>query len=147
MSGIVGIVNFDGAPIDRDLLSRMTEFMSFRGPDAQGIWIDGSIGLGHTTLRTTWAAETENQPLTLDGKVWLTADVRLDAREELLKKLQDKLDRSLTRERIPSDAELILFAYEVWGEECLKHLIGDFVFAIWDGGAQRLFCARDHFGV
>jgi asparagine synthase (glutamine-hydrolysing) len=147
MSGIVGIMNLDGAPINRDLLSRMIEFVSFRGPDAQEFWIEGNVGLGHTLLRTTWEAETENQPLTVDGKVWITADARIDAREELIKKLQGKLGRSLTSERTPSDAELILFAYEVWAEECIEHLIGDFAFAVWDRRSQRLFCARDHFGV
>jgi asparagine synthase (glutamine-hydrolysing) len=147
MSGIAGIMNLNGEPIDGDLLGRMTEFMSSRGPDAQKIWIDGNIGLGHTMLRTTFESETENQPLTIDRKVWLTADARIDDREALIEKLQDKLGRSLTRERIPNDAELILFAYEGWGAECVKHLIGDFAFAIWDTRSQRLFCARDHFGV
>jgi asparagine synthase (glutamine-hydrolysing) len=69
MSGIVGMVNLDGAPVDRELLSRMTNFMSVSGPDAQNIWIDGNIGLGHTLLRTTWEAESEHQPVTLDCRV------------------------------------------------------------------------------
>jgi len=125
----------------------MTESMSSRGPDAQEIWTDERVGFGHSMLRTTWESETETQPLTLDRKVWLTADARIDGREELIAKLQPKLNRSLTRERVPNDAELILCAYEVWGEKCLNHLIGDFAFAIWDGRTQRLFCARDHFGV
>ena len=46
-----------------------------------------------------------------------------------------------------TDAEVILQAYEKWGDDCVKHLIGDFAFAIWDDREQRLFCARDHFGV
>jgi asparagine synthase (glutamine-hydrolysing) len=143
MSGIVGIINLDGAPVDRDLLSRMTDYMAFRGPDAQEICFDGNIGLGHTMLRTTCEAENEKQPVTLDGKVWLTADARIDGREELIKKLQAKL----TTKESPNDAELILYAYEAWGEDCLKHLIGDFAFAIWDSRSKSLFCARDHFGV
>jgi len=145
MSGIVGIVNLDGAPIDRDLLRRMTDYMAFRGPDAREVWIDGNVGLGHAMLRTTWEAETEKQPLTKDGKVWLTADARIDGRRELIEKLEGKLARSLNP--IPNDAELILRAYEVWSEDCVNHLIGDFALAIWDSSARRLFCARDHFGV
>lgn len=157
MSGIVGIINLDGAPVDRDLLRRMTDFMSFRGPDAQETWIDGNVGFGHTMLRTTWEAETETQPLTLDGKVWLTADARIDGRNELIAGLEAKLRTKLqiphgsnghgSESRIPNDAELILFAYQAWGEECVKHLIGDFAFAIWDSRTRQLFCARDHFGV
>ncbi|HJS24654.1 MAG TPA: hypothetical protein VJ751_09885, partial [Pyrinomonadaceae bacterium] len=103
MSGIVGIINFDGAPADRDLLHRMTNYLSFRGPDAQHIWSDGNVGLGHTLLRTTCEAGTEQQPLSLDGKVWLTADARIDARNELIKKLKNP-------KQSPNDAELILYA-------------------------------------
>ncbi len=147
MSGIVGIVNLDGAPVDRDLLARMTDFVAFRGPDTQQFRTHTSAGLGHTMLRTTLEAETEIQPLSFDGEVWLTADARIDARQELVSKLETKLQRSITSERIPNDAELILYAFEAWNEECVKHLIGDFAFAIWDGRARRLFCARDHFGV
>jgi len=69
----------------------------------------------------------------------ITANARLDARDELIAKLS--LHGSFT------DAELILHAYAAWGEECVKHLIGDFAFAIRDSRARRLFCARDHFGV
>ena len=144
MSGIVGIFNVNGAPVDRDLLSRMIDFVSFRGPDAGGSFIDQNvgIGIGHTLLRTSWESEKEQQPFTVDGQTWLTADVRIDARVELIQKLGRKFKPDQT-----TDAELILAAYEVWGEKCVEYLIGDFAFAIWDGRAKRLFCARDHFGV
>lgn len=144
MSGIVGIVNFDGAPIDRDLLTRLTESMTFRGPDSQLIVIDRHAGFGHTMLRTTHEAATETQPITLDGKLWLTADARLDGRDELIEKLT--ASHSLSRSK-PNDAELILFAYNAWQENCVDHLIGDFAFAIWNATTQTIFCARDHFGV
>src|ERR1043166_267023 len=143
MSGILGMVNLDGAPIDRELIWRCTDFLSYRGPNAQQVWIDRNVGLGHTLLRTTYESETESQPITLDGKVWLISDARIDARAELLKDLPS----SLVSKQNPNDAELILYAYEAWGEACIQHLIGDFVFAIWDSRLQRLFCARDHLGV
>ena len=73
----------------------------------------------------------------------LTANARLDGRQELIAKLRGKL----TLKSFPSDEELILHAYEAWGDDCVKHLIGDFAFAIWDSRLQRFFCARDHFGV
>ena len=53
MSGFVGLLNCDGAPVDRALLEQMTGFLKFRGPDAQEIWLDGSVGFGHALLRTT----------------------------------------------------------------------------------------------
>ena len=128
MSGIAGIVNLDGAPVDRELLSRMTKFMAFRGPDGQDTWIDGHAGFGHALLRTSREAEAA---FAAGRDVWITADARIDGCETT----------ELT------DAERILRAYEKWGEECVEHLIGDFAFAIWDKRQRRLFCARDRFGV
>ncbi len=142
MSGIAGIINLDGGPVDRELLWRITRSMSCRGPDAQQIWIDGNAGLGHAMLRSTFEAKTEKQPLSVDGDVWLTADARIDGRSELISALAEKLDTPAS----PNDAELILLAYKAWGEDCVKRLIGDFSFAIWNKREQRLFCARDHFG-
>jgi asparagine synthase (glutamine-hydrolysing) len=151
MSGLAGILNRDATPVQRDLISRMTSSMSFRGPDAQDVWINENIALGHAMFRTTFEADTEQQPVTLDGKVWLTADVRLDGRLELIARLENKLGTSLRTldnlPRQPNDAELILHAYEAWKEDCVKYLLGDFAFAIWDNTLQRLFCARDQLGL
>ncbi len=143
MSGIVGILNLDGAPVDPLLLQRMTEFLGYRGPDAQKIWIAGSVGFGHAALQTAGDSASA-QPASLDGEVWITADARVDARAELTAKLASR------GRQVPagsSDAELILHAYHAWGQACVEHLLGDFAFAIWDGRRRRLFCARDHFGV
>ena len=143
MSGVCGIVHLDGAPVERRLLERMTAFMAFRGPDAQETWCDGAAGLGHTLLRTTFESEHEHQPSSLDGRTWITADARVDARDELRNKLAAK------GRAVPADSTddmLILHAWHAWGEDCVRHLLGDFAFAIWDATAKRLFCARDHFG-
>jgi asparagine synthase (glutamine-hydrolysing) len=153
MSGIVGIFNRDGSPVEHELLKELTGYLSDRGPDAQNFWIDRNIGLGHTTFQTTFEAATETQPQTIDGQRWLVADARIDGRAELLHKLQRKLAHTLqfpsSASNLPplNDAKLILLAYEAWEEDCVKHLIGDFSFALWDGHQRRLFCARDHFGV
>ncbi len=141
MSGIVGILNFDHATVDCDLLRRLTNSLSFRGPDAQQIRIDRYVGFGQAMLRTTREAESEKQPFTIDGKVWLTGDVRLDGRSELMARL------GKTFRTPPNDAELLLRAYRTWKENCVKYLIGDFAFAIWDSTREQLFCARDQLGV
>ena len=146
MSSIVGIVHFDGAPVDRLLLGRMTGFMTFRGPDAQEVRLDGNAGFGHTLLKTTDESEHESQPFTLDGRIWVVADARVDARNDLIAELKaNAKNENLSPET--TDVELILRAYLTWDEDCVKHLIGDFAFAIWDGGKQSLFCGRDHLGV
>jgi asparagine synthase (glutamine-hydrolysing) len=142
MSGFVGIFHLDGGPVDIRLLQRMTGFLAFRGPDAQETWCDGPIGLGHALLRT--AADAGRQPASLDGQVWIAADVRIDARTELIEKL------AASGRELPetiSDAELVLHAYHAWEEACVEHLLGDFAFALWDGRRRKMFCVRDHFGV
>jgi asparagine synthase (glutamine-hydrolysing) len=144
MSGIVGMINLDGSPIDRRLLDGMTGFLGFRGPDAQTTWIDGPVGFGHALLRTTVEAEREQQPCSLDDEVWITADARVDDRANLIAKLAGHGRQNL---RDVPDALLILHAYHVWGQNCVRHLLGDFAFAIWDGRERQLLCARDHFGI
>ncbi len=144
MSGIVGILNGDGQPIDPALLQQMTDSMVFRGPDARDTFCKGYVGFGHALLRTTWKSAKERQPHSLDGKVWITGDIRLDWREDLIDQLRASR-RNLKND--VTDIDLVLHAYQVWGDACLERLSGDFAFAIWDGPQQRLFCARDQFGV
>jgi asparagine synthase (glutamine-hydrolysing) len=144
MSGFAGIVNLDGAPIDRALVERFEEFLHSRGPDNQGQWIEGNVGFVHTLFATTRESLGEQQPMTLDGHSWIVADARVDGREDLIGELSAR-GRECSIER--PDAELILHAYGVWGEACVEHLLGDFAFAIWDAREHKLFCARDHFGV
>jgi len=102
------------------------------------------VGFGHTLFRTTWEARYERQPFTLDQQVWIVADARVDAREDLVRELG--CEHHLAPNQTP-DVELILRAYLKWGEACLDHMIGDFSFAIWNRRSRSLFCARDHFGV
>jgi len=144
MSGIVGMAHSEDRPVDSDLLRRMTNWLSFRGPDAQEIWVDGPVGLGHALLSHASDSERERQPATLDRRTWAVADVRLDARRELVEALRlNGRDVQLSN----ADAQLLLHAYEVWGDGCLDHLLGDFAFAIWDAQRGQLFCACDHFGI
>ena len=145
MSGIVGIYDRSGAPVDRSLLQALAHFLAYRGPDARETWSQGAMGLGHTMLRTTNEAQFERQPASLDGQLWVTADARIDCREELEKKLEQQGRGAAGR--AVTDSGLILRAYAAWGAECVQHLRGDFAFAIWDARKRLLFCARDHFGV
>ncbi len=149
MSGILALWNLDGRPIDRRLLRRLTDVVAHRGPDGTGLWIGeaagapGSVALGHRMLHSTQESLLEQQPL-LDesSRLCLTLDGRVDNRGELKARLRSKgIDL-----RTDTDAELVLRAYDCWGEDCPKHILGDFAFAIWDERDQRLFCARDHEG-
>ncbi len=146
MSGIVGLQNLDGRPADRHEIGRMVDRMAYRGPDGSAVWCEGPVGLGHLMLHTTRESLHETLPLALPNGLAITADARIDNRDELISLLGLK-----PSSRTPvTDSELILAAYEKWGVECPEKLIGDFAFAIWDGTAgtaQRLFCGRDHCGV
>lgn len=147
MSGFVALVNTDGAAVDRTLLSEMTSSLRFRGPDAQNVWCDGCAGLGHAMLRVSLDTPDETQPCSLDQRVWIVGDARIDARSELIARLAGRAKSSECALARCSDVELILHAYAQWGEACPASLIGDFAFAIWDSAQGRLLCARDHFGV
>ncbi|MBS1790775.1 MAG: asparagine synthetase B [Acidobacteria bacterium] len=144
MSGIVGICHSDGRPVDSQLLQRMTDYLAFCGPDAQNFEVFDNVGFGHALLQTTEESLHERQPFSLDGQVWITADARIDARSDLIPRLHSG---GQCVEKTATDAELILRAYELWGECCVEHLLGDFAFAIWDKRRRQLFCARDHFGI
>jgi asparagine synthase (glutamine-hydrolysing) len=100
------------------------------------------VALGNRLLHVTPESLTEELPLKdSDSGCVLTADARIDNREELATKL-----RIGSLDGLP-DSTLILKAYLAWGEDCVDHLVGDFAFAIWDPNQHRLFCARDHMGM
>lgn len=144
MSGIAGVYYLDERPVEQQNIARMLDKLEHRGPDGADIWVDGSVGFGHRMLWTTPESLIEKLPLVNGaGSIAITSDCRIDNREELIAVLD--LDNRHP-EKIP-DSELILSAYQKWGEQCPEHLLGDFVFAIWDKRKQRLFCARDHMGV
>jgi asparagine synthase (glutamine-hydrolysing) len=143
MSGIAGIWNLDGRPVDGALLRRMTDAIARRGPDGAEHWVRGAVGIGHRMLHTTPESLIEQQPLADEsGSLCLTLDGRVDNREDLQRKMESKG----VRLRSDTDAELVLRAYQCWGEDCPAKIIGDFAFAIWDSGTQQLFCARDFLG-
>jgi asparagine synthase (glutamine-hydrolysing) len=144
VSAILGIYYPDGRPVERLHLAQMVNRVAHRGPDGAGTWCDGCVGLGHRMFWTTPESLQEELPRAdRTGNLVITADARIDNRDELIGIL------GLT-DRSPgeiSDSELILVAYERWGESCPERLLGDFAFAIWDRSRQILFCARDPAGV
>lgn len=144
MSGIAGTYHLSGRPADREEVGRMVQTMAHRGPDRTGVWASGAVGVGHCALHVTPESLYEALPLVYgDGHTVLTSDLRLDNREELIA----RLDMEPAGASPITDAEIVLAAYEKWGEECISELLGDFALAIWDGQERKLLLARDHFGV
>ena len=143
MSGIAGIIRFDGAPVEPGQIERMTAAMAHRGPDGISQWVNGSVALGQCMLRTTPESLEEVQPLANeDASLVLVMDGRVDNWEELRAEL---LQHGVVL-RTRADAELVLRAYEAWGHECLAHIDGDFALVIWDARNRTAFCARDRMG-
>jgi asparagine synthase (glutamine-hydrolysing) len=141
VSGICGVVNFDGAPAERETLQKMAQAAVHRGPDGVHYWTDANAGLAHLALNITLESARERQPLVSKrGDLVLTVDARIDNRSELIHALTTK---GYLKEEAPTDADLILAAYQRWGEDCPIHLLGDFAFAVWDTRRKRLFAARD----
>lgn len=150
MSSIYGKINFN---LQSDLsveLSAMESSLNHWDADDKGQWHKDNTGLGHLMLFNTPESLNEKLPLRNEAKgLTITADARIDNREQLFEKLYtiDSDKNNITDKSLIPDSTLILKAYEVYGEDCVEHLIGDFAFAIWDEQHQKLFCARDHMGV
>ncbi len=142
MSAIFGIIRFDGGVVADADLRRMGTAMTSRGPDGIGWEVLGSVGLGHCLMRINHEDRFERQPLDRDGLV-ISADARIDNREDLAK----QLDISASRLATLPDSQVILAAYRHWGIECTDRLLGDFAFAVWDDTRRQLFIARDPIGM
>ncbi len=143
MSGIGGVYLMSGGSPDGVALDLLSQEIEYRGRDHAGIWQGNGVGLVHRHSWTTPEDQGESQPLVQDGLV-LSADARLDNREQLLEQLST---RGSSPGTACSDARLILSVYRQWGAAGLPRLIGDFALALWDGSREELLLARDATGM
>jgi asparagine synthase (glutamine-hydrolysing) len=143
MCGIAGIVERDlNRAANPDAVLAMMRTLEHRGPDDEGVYFSGPVGLGHKRLSII-DLKTGHQPLANeDESLWIIFNGEiynyLELRRELLR---------YHTFRTNSDTEVILHLYEELGERCLERLNGMFSFVIWDTRQQRLFAARDHLGI
>ena len=144
MCGIAGLINFDGRPADRTILEDMVRAERHRGPDDIGFYYGGHFGLGHARLAIIDLSQDAHQPMANDDK---TVYVIHNGEIYNYLELKEELKRLGHTFRSRSDTEVILHAYEEWGEGCLKVFNGMWAFAILDLKKQELFCSRDRFGV
>jgi asparagine synthase (glutamine-hydrolysing) len=145
MCGIVGKLNFDRQqPVNADLIGRMTGMIAHRGPDGNGKYVSGPIGLGHRRLSIIDLSNSGSQPMcNEDESVWIVFNGEIYNFQEL----RDRLLESGHTFRSTTDTEVIIHLYEEYGVDCLSRLKGMFAFAIWDSGRGRLFLARDRVGI
>jgi asparagine synthase (glutamine-hydrolysing) len=144
MCGIVGIMDVsDARTISRELVSRMNEIQHHRGPDEGGLHVEPGLGLGHRRLSII-DLSTGQQPLfNEDGSVVVVYNGEIYNYQELIPELTRLGHVFRTR----SDTEVIVHAWEQWGEACVDRFRGMFAFALWDRNRETLFLARDRLGV
>jgi len=144
MCGITGIFDIRGQrELDRQLLQRMNDSQQHRGPDEGSLHLEPGLGFGHRRLSIIDIA-TGQQPLFNDDRtVAIVFNGEIYNYQSLMAELQGLGYRFHTK----SDTEVIVHAWEAWGEHCVQRLRGMFAFAIWDRNKQTLFLARDRLGV
>jgi asparagine synthase (glutamine-hydrolysing) len=143
MSGIVGIWNLRGQPVEKQLLQRLNATLRHRGSDGDEVWCQGTIGLACQNYWITPESEKEVQPKQHPKGMVLVFDGRLDNREEILAGLKDFRDVSPSS----SDADLILATYLAFGERLSERLVGDYALALFDPHKKQLLLIRDALGV
>ncbi|MCF7970304.1 MAG: amidotransferase 1, exosortase A system-associated [Methylococcaceae bacterium] len=144
MCGIVGIFDLTGTrEINRELLHVMNESQFHRGPDEGGLHIEPGLGLGHRRLSIIDLSSGQQPMHSADGNVVLTYNGEVYNFPELRKELEALGYTFKTH----CDTEVIVYAWQAWGEDCVLRLRGMFAFAIWDRDKQTLFLARDRLGI
>jgi len=144
MCGIVGIFDFRGQPVAMSEIVGMVRSLRHRGPDHEGIYIKQGIGLGNSRLSIIDLSPAGHQPMANeDGSLLIVFNGELYNFPELVPLLEARGHRFHSH----SDTEVIVHAFEEWGTDCIHRFNGMFGFAIWDQKEQRLFLARDRFGI
>jgi asparagine synthase (glutamine-hydrolysing) len=142
MCGITGIVNLDGRAADGELLARMNAAIAHRGPDEEGAYLGGHVGLAMRRLAIIDLAGGQQPIANEDRTCRVVFNGEIYNYRELKKRLED-LGHTFSTD---CDTEAIIHAYEQYGADCPKHLRGMFAFAVWDSRRQELFLARDRVG-
>jgi asparagine synthase (glutamine-hydrolysing) len=148
MCGITGVLQFASnanadVRVEPGVVRRMCDVIAHRGPDDDGIYTSGPVGLGMRRLSIV-DLTSGHQPLSNeDGTVWIVFNGEIYNHAELRPQLESRGHAYRTH----SDTETIVHLYEEYGRECVQHLRGMFAFAIWDAPRQTLFLARDRLGI
>ena len=143
MCGICGYIHLDGSrDASENILRAMTDTLAHRGPDDSGYYLGRGAALGHRRLSII-DLETGHQPIFNEDK---TLVIVYNGEVYNFPELKEALVKKGHRFSTHSDTEVILHAYEEYGEDCVKRFNGMFAFAIWDAKNEKLFLARDRFG-
>ena len=144
MCGITGLINLDGASISPVVLKKMTEAIIHRGPDGEGQWIEGNIGLGHRRLAIIDLSPAGHQPMISADHRWV-----LSYNGEIYnyRELRTDLEAEGIWFRSQTDSEVVLYALAHWGSNALSKFNGMFALSLWDRKEKSLLIARDRYGI
>jgi len=144
MCGITGVFDLTGTrAVERERLARINDMLHHRGPDEAGLHLEPGLGLGHRRLSIIDIASGQQPMANEDDTVWVVFNGEIYNFVDLIPELTRLGHRFRTR----SDTEVIVHAWEEWGEDCVQHFRGMFAFALWDRNRQTFFLARDRLGV
>ena len=144
MCGIAGQFALNGEEADAALVGAMAQRLAHRGPDGEGTFFSGPVGLAHRRLAIIDLSDEGRQPMgNEDGSLQIVFNGEIYNYRELREELAALGHRFASA----TDTEVILHAYEEWGRDCLARFNGMWAFALWDGRRRELFCARDRLGV
>jgi asparagine synthase (glutamine-hydrolysing) len=143
MCGILGVANASGVPISRTTIEKMRDTMAHRGPDDDGIYSDATVTLAHRRLSIIDLGGGYQPMSNPEETVWVIHDGEIYNFMEVRR----ELEAAGFTFRTKSDTEVIVRAYEKWGEGCVETLHGIFAFAVWDTKSRRLLVARDRLGI
>lgn len=144
MCGIAGVVTPRGEQPGRAQLEAMLAQLAHRGPDGDGVYLSGRLGLGHRRLAVLDPGATGHQPMSYDGGRLV---IVFNGEIYNFLELRTALSGFGYRFSTDTDTEVILAAFSHWGERCQEHFNGMWAFAIWDRERELLFLSRDRFGV
>lgn len=144
MCGITGLINLDGASVSPVILKKMTDAIAHRGPDGEGQWIEGNIGLGHRRLAIIDLSPAGHQPMISADHRWV-----LSYNGEIYnyRELRTNLEAEGVWFRSQTDSEVVLCALAHWGRNALLKFNGMFALALWDRKEKSLLIARDRYGI
>ena len=144
MCGICGEIRFDSEQASVENINKMLPHLRRRGPDDSGVYVQDNVALGHQRLAIIDLSPTGKQPmLNHDRGLVIVFNGTIYNYPQLRRELQQQGIEFVSS----GDTEVILKAFQVWGEACVERLVGMFAFAIWDSHAQRIFVARDRLGI
>jgi asparagine synthase (glutamine-hydrolysing) len=144
MCGICGELTFRGQSVREQRINNMLGQLERRGPDDQGVYINKQVGLGHRRLSIIDLSSASHQPMHNANK---SVSIVFNGTIYNYPQLREQLQAQGMQFSSSGDTEVILKAYEAWGEQCVEKLVGMFAFAIWDERIQKLFIARDRLGI